>query len=101
MSRLYPPSGTPALPAVRAARSPLALWVVLVSLVLLGGWTAASYNRMVRGQQSVDAQWAQVDSVYQRRGGLLPHPPPRSPRHPPPQTAPFPRTGQTRGKNTP
>jgi len=73
MSRLDSPSATPAFPAVRAARSPLALWVVLVSLVLLGGWTAASYNRMVRGQQSVDAQWAQVDSVYQRRADLIPN----------------------------
>ncbi len=73
MSRLDPPSATPALPAVRATRSPLALWVVLISLVLLGGWTAATYNQMVRGQQVVDAQWAQVESVYQRRVDLIPN----------------------------
>jgi len=73
MSRLDPPSTTPALPAMRITKSPLALWVALISLVLLGGWTASTYNRLVRGQQTVDAQWAQVESVYQRRADLIPN----------------------------
>ena len=73
MSRLDPPSATPALHAVRAIKSPLALWVALISLVLLGAWTTATYNQLVRGQQAVDAQWAQVESVYQRRADLIPN----------------------------
>lgn len=73
MNRLDPTSATPALPAVRASRSPLAAWVVLISLLLLGGWTVATYNQLVRGQQAVDAQWAQVESVYQRRADLIPN----------------------------
>jgi LemA protein len=54
-------------------KSPLALWVAVISLLLLGGWTASTYNRLVRGQQTVDAQWAQVESVYQRRADLIPN----------------------------
>ncbi len=73
MNRLNPPSATPTLPAVRASKSPLALWVALISLLLLGGWTASTFNRLVRGQQAVDAQWAQVESVYQRRADLIPN----------------------------
>lgn len=73
MNRLNPPSSTPTLPAVHASKSPLALWVALISLLLLGGWTASTYNRLVRGQQTVDAQWAQVESVYQRRADLIPN----------------------------
>ena len=73
MSRLDPPSATPALPAARATKSPLALWVALISLLLIGGWAAATYNQLVRGQQTVDAQWAQVESVYQRRADLIPN----------------------------
>ncbi len=73
MSRLDPPSATPALPALRMTKSPLALWVALISLLLLGGWTGSTYNRLVRGQQTVDAQWAQVESVYQRRADLIPN----------------------------
>lgn len=72
MSRLDP-SATPALPAIRATKSSLALWVALIGLVLLGGWMAATYNQLVRGQQTVDAQWAQVESVYQRRADLIPN----------------------------
>lgn len=72
MSRLDP-SATPALPAMRATKSSLALWVALIGLVLLGGWMAATYNQLVRGQQTVDAQWAQVESVYQRRADLIPN----------------------------
>ncbi len=40
--------------------------------VLAGGWSVAIYNRIVPAQQAVDAQWAQVESVYQRRADLVP-----------------------------
>ena len=73
MSRLDPPSATPALPAVRLSKLPVAVWVALVSLLLLAAWTAATYNQLVRGQQAVNGQWAQVESVYQRRADLIPN----------------------------
>ncbi len=34
---------------------------------------AASYNGMVKSQQNVDAKWAQVQNVYQRRADLIPN----------------------------
>ena len=39
-----------------------------VGLVLMG-----SYNNMVGLSQAVDAQWAQVESAYQRRADLVPN----------------------------
>jgi len=41
--------------------------------VLLALWCAAGYNGLVGLQQSVDAQWAQVQNVYQRRADLVPN----------------------------
>src|SRR5256712_7066068 len=64
-------SGAPG--AARAARSSSAAWFILFVLLLLGAWTASTYNRMTRAQQAVDAQWAQVESVYQRRADLIPN----------------------------
>jgi LemA protein len=45
------------------------LFVVLVVGLFFGG----TYNRLVRLQQSVDQQWAQVQNVYQRRADLIPN----------------------------
>ncbi len=35
--------------------------------------TCATYNRLVSYEQSVEAQWAQVENVYQRRADLVPN----------------------------
>ena len=42
--------------------------VVIVGLMLAGG-----YNRLVGLSQNVDAKWAQVQNVYQRRADLIPN----------------------------
>jgi len=52
-------------------------------LIVLGGFAAlaviaiivavSSYNGLVNRQQAVDAQWAQVQNVYQRRADLIPN----------------------------
>ncbi len=42
---------------------------VLILVVAMGG----SYNQLVRLGQGVDAQWAQVQNVYQRRADLIPN----------------------------
>jgi LemA protein len=47
------------------------LVVLLVLIVFIGG--CGSYNRMVGLSQEVDKQWAQVQSVYQRRADLIPN----------------------------
>jgi len=43
--------------------------IVLIFVALAG----ASYNRLVRLNQAVDSQWAQVQNVYQRRADLIPN----------------------------
>ena len=47
----------------------IALFIVLIIALFFGG----TYNRLVRLQQSVDQQWAQVQNVYQRRADLIPN----------------------------
>ncbi|KFA93615.1 LemA family protein [Archangium violaceum] len=42
-------------------------------LVLLGLGAVGSYNSLVRLEQAVDAQWGQVENVYQRRLDLVPN----------------------------
>ena len=46
---------------------------VVVALLLLGGSCVASYNRLVRLEQAVQAQWGQVENTYQRRADLIPN----------------------------
>lgn len=43
--------------------------IVLIIVVIAGG----GYNRLVKLQQNVDTQWAQVQNVYQRRADLIPN----------------------------
>src|SRR5215470_12381115 len=48
--------------------------LVLVVVALIGGLlVAGSYNGLVSLSQAVDAQWAQVQNVYQRRADLVPN----------------------------
>jgi LemA protein len=47
--------------------------VVVVVLVILGLALLGTYNNLVGLSQAVDAQWAQVESVYQRRADLIPN----------------------------
>jgi len=47
--------------------------VVVIVLVVLGLALAGTYNNLVGLSQAVDAQWAQVESVYQRRADLIPN----------------------------
>jgi LemA protein len=51
-------------------RGPIALVVVVVILAIA---VAGIYNRLVRLDQAVQSQWAQVESVYQRRADLIPN----------------------------
>jgi LemA protein len=48
------------------------LGVGLVLLVVVG-IAASSYNKLVRLDQDVAAQWAQVENAYQRRADLIPN----------------------------
>lgn len=47
---------------------------VVVVVALVGGlWVAGINNNLVGLAQGVDAQWAQVENVYQRRADLVPN----------------------------
>ena len=47
--------------------------VAVIVLGVLGLALAGTYNSLVGLSQAVDAQWAQVENVYQRRGDLIPN----------------------------
>lgn len=50
------------------------LLVILVFILIVCGLALmGSYNRLVGLGQGVDAQWAQVQTVYQRRADLIPN----------------------------
>ena len=46
--------------------------LVLVAIVLAVGGIG-TYNSLVSSSQAVDAQWSQVENVYQRRADLIPN----------------------------
>ncbi len=47
--------------------------VIIVVVVLFYSWIKGTYNTMVTRQESVKAQWSQVENVYQRRADLIPN----------------------------
>ena len=47
--------------------------VVLLAVLVLGGWAIGIYNGLVRAQIGVDSAWSQVENVYQRRMDLIPN----------------------------
>src|SRR6476469_2388922 len=49
------------------------LLAVLVVVGVLGLFGARSYNKLVSLDQAVQAQWSQVENVYQRRADLVPN----------------------------
>jgi LemA protein len=49
------------------------LLAVAVLVVILGYSSIGGYNRLVRLDQAVQAQWGQVENVYQRRADLVPN----------------------------
>ena len=49
------------------------LLVVLGIVVVLGLAVMSGYNGLVSSNQAVEAQWAQVQNVYQRRADLIPN----------------------------
>src|SRR5689334_21619075 len=54
-------------------RSNYGLWMVLAIVVILIIGIVATYNSLVGLDQQVQAQWGQVQNVYQRRADLVPN----------------------------
>jgi LemA protein len=51
----------------------VALGVLALILLAVGGWAVGVNNDLVTRDQAVKAQWAQVQTVYQRRADLIPN----------------------------
>ncbi|HEY6332527.1 MAG TPA: LemA family protein, partial [Blastocatellia bacterium] len=57
-------------------RGKTGLWIggaVLVLLIIFGLSLSGTYNSLVQLDQATQAQWAQVENVYQRRADLVPN----------------------------
>ncbi len=49
------------------------IWIVLGVLAVIIIWGGATYNSLVTQNEGVTTQWAQVETVYQRRFDLIPN----------------------------
>lgn len=49
------------------------LFIILGVVLVIGLWAMGSYNSFVRLSATVDTQWAQVETQYQRRFDLIPN----------------------------
>lgn len=47
-------------------------WLLLL-VVVMPLFSSCGYNRMIELEENVDASWAQVENVYQRRADLVPN----------------------------
>ncbi|MBZ0244095.1 MAG: LemA family protein [Bacteroidales bacterium] len=47
--------------------------IILLVIVMFYAFFKNTYNTMVLNNEQVDAQWAQVENVYQRRADLIPN----------------------------
>jgi LemA protein len=50
----------------------IALAVILI-VILIIAYVSALYNGLVKREEAVNSQWAQVENVYQRRADLIPN----------------------------
>ncbi len=47
--------------------------IILAVLAVVAVYVVSGYNRLVKGNESITNQWAQVETVYQRRLDLIPN----------------------------
>ncbi len=51
-----------------------AVWLVVVALVVVVAvWAVSTYNGLVKQEELIDSQWAQVENQLQRRYDLIPN----------------------------
>ncbi len=51
----------------------LPIVIILGVILIIGGWIASLNNKLVHLDQKATAQWANVESSYQRRADLIPN----------------------------
>jgi len=49
------------------------LGVIVVVALIIGAWVMGVRNDLVNKEEAVNAQWGQVENVYQRRADLIPN----------------------------
>ncbi|HOS85011.1 MAG TPA: LemA family protein, partial [Bacteroidales bacterium] len=49
------------------------MWIIIGGIVILSLYLISQYNGLVKLEQSVKKQWANVESSYQRRADLIPN----------------------------
>src|SRR5258708_38979050 len=49
------------------------LVILVLGALIVGGSAVGAYNSLVQLDQAVQAQWGQVENVYQRRADLVPN----------------------------
>ena len=54
-------------------KSLVTILIIVAVVLVIYLWFKSGYNAMVEKQETVQAQWAQVENVYQRRADLIPN----------------------------
>lgn len=54
-------------------KSLITILIIVAVVLVIYLWFKSGYNAMVEKQEAVEAQWAQVENVYQRRADLIPN----------------------------
>lgn len=54
-------------------RTWILIGIVLLVVIVIYNFTITPYNNMVKLDQGIKSQWAQVENVYQRRADLIPN----------------------------
>ena len=54
-------------------KSWIIIGVIVLVIIILYSMFKGTYNNMVTMSEAVDAQWSQVENVYQRRADLIPN----------------------------
>lgn len=54
-------------------KSLITILIIVAVVLVIYLWFKSGYNAMVEKQETVSAQWAQVENVYQRRADLIPN----------------------------
>jgi LemA protein len=49
------------------------LGVIILAVLLIGGWALGGYNSLITKRNVVDQQWSQVENQMQRRADLIPN----------------------------
>ncbi len=51
----------------------IVLAVILVVVLVIGGWVSSNYNGLVGARNNVDGQWSQVENLMQSRADKIPN----------------------------